>query len=523
MITGIFFVLALFGLLNHEMWRDEHQAWLIARDAHSLSQVFENMKYEGNPALWHICLYFITCFTDNPLFMQAFHLLIACSFIFIFNRYAPLGNFYKILFSFGYFPLYEYAVISRSYGLGILLIFIACVLYKKRQSNYILLGIILALLANVTIYGAIISLAIAGILLLDYFFHQQKNDKEALKLLAGLSVFLAGFVLSMYQIWPEKDNTFPTPYATQLFELPRWAFVASKFFTTYFYVPDIQPYFWNTNIFANPPFPASSLAFWVFMPCIIFLLGLISFLKKPLVLLLYAGATLCLISVYYYTAMAHSRYCGHLLIVLIICYWLAEYYPEKKYNNAVFSALSGLGKKINKPLLAIILLFNFAGVIVAYAMDFQYKFSPSKDAAEYIRQNKLDTLPMAGMTDFTASPLSTYLNKKIYYPQMKDFGSFVIWNKKRSQMTFRQMVDNIDSFMRQGRTKILLTTDMAPQITKDGKNFIPLEQGMITNDLQLILLKTFDGGIVNDEKYYIYTAQRVDSTKVDFNKYPRIN
>src|SRR6266498_1334888 len=174
-ITGFFFLLALFGLWNHEMWRDEHQAWLVARDAHSFSQLFENMRYEGNPALWHIFLYFITCFTHNPVYMQAFHLLVACGFIFVFNRYAPIGLFYKILFSFGYFPLYEYAVISRSYGLGLLLVFIACALYKNRVSNYILIGVILGLLANVAIFPLIISLGIAAILLFDYFFYQKKD------------------------------------------------------------------------------------------------------------------------------------------------------------------------------------------------------------------------------------------------------------------------------------------------------------------------------------------------------------
>jgi hypothetical protein len=57
MVTAGFFVIALLGILSHEMWRDEHQAWLVARDANSLSQLLDNMNYEGNPALWHFFLY----------------------------------------------------------------------------------------------------------------------------------------------------------------------------------------------------------------------------------------------------------------------------------------------------------------------------------------------------------------------------------------------------------------------------------------------------------------------------------
>ncbi len=535
-ITGIFFVLALFGLWNHEMWRDEHQAWLVARDAHSFSQLFENMRYKGNPALWHIFLYFITSFTHNPVYMQAFHLLIACGFIFVFNRHAPIGILYKILFSFGYFPLYEYAVISRSYGLGLLLVFIVCALYKNRLSNYILIGIILGFLANVAIFPLIISLGIAGILLFDYFFYQKKDRKLMLKLFVGLTIFLIGVLLSFYQIWPDKNNSFPAPFATKIFDFPSWSLVASKLFTTYLYIPDIQENFWNTNIYFSDPMTFGGLSFgewlnenpsylweWIYIPCLLFISGVIVFIRKPLILLLYTGITAGLLAVYYYTGLLHLRYCGHLLIALIICYWLAEYYPEKKYDNIILRNFSRLGKKISKPFLAVIFLFNVIGAAVAYSMDSQYKFSTSKDAADYIRKNKLDTLTIAGITDFTISPIASYLDKKIFYPQVNDFGSFTIWSKKRiDQLSFQQLIHSVDSLMR-NKTKLLLVKDSAPQITLDGKNFADLEHGMIAKDLQIDLLTRFEPGTVSDEKYYIYQVQKVDSSKVDYQKYPLIN
>src|SRR6186713_846177 len=237
MVTTGFFVIALLGMLSHEMWRDEHQAWLVARDANSLPQLLDNMNYEGNPALWHFFLYWISRVTHDPIYMQAFHLLVATSFIFIFNRYATLSNLHKILFSFGYFPLYEYAVISRSYGLGILLLFGICALFKTRTTKYILIGILLALLANVTIYAVVIACCIAGILVLDYFLYQQKNRKAMMQLAIGLVIFILGVAFSLYQIWPDKDNSFPAPYASSLFDLPRWGEVLSKLFTTYLYIP----------------------------------------------------------------------------------------------------------------------------------------------------------------------------------------------------------------------------------------------------------------------------------------------
>ena len=538
MITGGFFLLALIGMLTHEMWRDEHQAWLVARDASSLSGLLDNMNYEGNPALWHFFLFLITRVTHDPVFMQVFHLLVATGFIFIFNRYAPLSNLHKILFSFGYFPLYEYAVISRSYSLGILLVFAVCALYKNRATKYILIGVLLALLANVTVYAIVLAGGLAGILVLDYFLYQQKNPKATLQLAVGILIFILGTAFSFYQIWPEKDNSFPAPYATQMFDFARWWQVASKLFTTYAAVPQIQENFWNTSIIykdpgviltgkaqiwfdQNPAFLFS----WVLMPIALFVSGVIIFLRKPMILLLYVGTTLGLFAIYYYTALLHARYCGYMLIALVVCYWLAEYYPDKKQRSGTTGYLTRLGQKMSNPFLTGVLALSVIGALVAYSMDIQYKFSSSKQVANYIKQNKIDTLPMAGMTDFVVSPLSSYLDKKIYYLQMADTGSFIIWsNKRKDQMSFEETVAAVGEYMDKGHSRVLWVKNSAPQITlPDGKTTQEMTKAILRNDLQLDLINKFEGGIVGDEEYYIYLVQKVDPTRVDYSQYIKID
>jgi hypothetical protein len=377
LVTGIYFLVALAGMLHHTMWRDEHQAWLIARDAHSLAQLFHNLRYEGNPALWHLLLFAVTRFTTNPAYMQALHLLIACGFVFIFNRYCPIAAIYKILFTFGYFSLYEYAIISRSYGLGVLLTFIACALYKHRTAHYLLLWLSLGLLANVTVYGVIISLGLGGVLLLDYFLPAREpqttgpnssgtgNSKVAIQFWAGLTIYVLLATGALWQILPSKDNTFPAPMAETWLDYPRWLHVLSRLFTTYFYVPNpAEIHFWNTNAFFDdgafkesgewPWLPAhpTYLWCWAVAPGLLFVLGMVMFLDQPLVLLLYAGSTLALLAVYYYTGLFHERYCGHLLIVLLVCCWLAEYYPKPGNQRRRFRRLSNLLVLMNDPLQA---------------------------------------------------------------------------------------------------------------------------------------------------------------------------
>lgn len=60
LLAGAFFVLSFIGVLRHEPWRDEYQAWMVARDAATIPELFENVKYEGNPALRHFILFVVT-------------------------------------------------------------------------------------------------------------------------------------------------------------------------------------------------------------------------------------------------------------------------------------------------------------------------------------------------------------------------------------------------------------------------------------------------------------------------------
>lgn len=83
-----FFALGLITLLRHEMWCDEFQGWLIARNSHSLANLFVNLKYEGHPALWYLILYVITRFTHNYFWMQLTHLALATLVIWVMWRYS---------------------------------------------------------------------------------------------------------------------------------------------------------------------------------------------------------------------------------------------------------------------------------------------------------------------------------------------------------------------------------------------------------------------------------------------------
>jgi len=195
----VFAILGLIGILHHEMWRDEMQAWLLAKDSPSLGALYQNTVYEGHPLLWHLCLYGLAKISHNPRIMQGFHLLISISSFALIVKTSPFSWLQKRLFGFSYFIFYEYSVISRSYALGVLLVFLFCTIYRQsetsRQSetqlaekraseevqylqkpgrrsanafawaNDWVLVVLLVLLANLSVMGLIISFGLGGLLL----------------------------------------------------------------------------------------------------------------------------------------------------------------------------------------------------------------------------------------------------------------------------------------------------------------------------------------------------------------------
>lgn len=517
-ITIIFFGLSFIGILNHEMWRDELQAWLVARDAHSLPGLLHNLKYEGNPMLWHFFLFIITIFTHNPFWMQVFHILISTAFVFLLNKYSPFSIFEKILLTFGYFSFFEFNLISRSYGLGFLLVIIFCILYKNRYKYYLPIAIVLFLLANTHVFGLIFSIAFSAILFLDYIqnIRQKKIQPVALSVLfiCGIIIF-SGWISSAAQIYPSADNSFPVNYPNAAHPdfTPRLQHAVSRILTTYFALPSFnQDHFWNSNVAELQIFDQSgqilfdSVKILFFVSLLIYLIFFFYFLRKPLMLLLYSLCTLILVYLYYYTYLTHNRHCSHLFVILVATFWISYYHKESKLNNNLLIKLSSIGKKVGKWLFILILIVSFVGGIGSYMRDLRSPFSASLELVDYLKDNHLDKEVIVGVPDWGVEAVSAYFDRQCYYPFRKENGSFSIFDKKRNENTDpMEVFKQLDSLYKSGTKKMILVYFFELQsYNAETKSSFSFKEGMITENLHLKFLKSIPAAIVEDERYAIY-------------------
>ena len=118
LFRSVYVIVGVIGLVHHEMWRDEVFPWLLAKASGSLRELFANLWYDAAhfPA-WHLILWVLTRFTHNIVAMQIVHLFVASAAVGLFVFYSPFSKTQKLLFCFGYFPVFEYCVICRMYGL----------------------------------------------------------------------------------------------------------------------------------------------------------------------------------------------------------------------------------------------------------------------------------------------------------------------------------------------------------------------------------------------------------------------
>ena len=473
------------NVLTHEMWRDELQAWQIARDSHSLGQLFVNLRYEGHPGLWHGLLYLVSAVTDRPLGMQLLHLAIATGAVYVFLRFAPFGRLEKVLFTFGYFPLYEYATISRNYGLGVLLAFCFCAVWGSGIRNYLLQGIVLFLLAQTNVYGLLLAMSLGGMIVFELVCQgrwRELSGRRKRQFVIGAWVLGLGVVVSVLQLMPPGDSGFASGWRTSI-DVRYLAGVLTAVWKSYVPIPKLQGHYWNTNVV---PWGAvqAVLSVGLLFAALICLRG------KRAAVLVYCLATLAMLAFGYSKHFGYLRHQGHLFVVLIVSLWLAGRGGQAQFKRDTVDSVSDNVKvgRFQKCFVVVLLSIHLVVGLGVSVADWVLPFSASKATAAFIRDRRMDELPMAGDADHAASAVAGYLGRPIYYLRGDRLGSFVIWDTKRIDVTAGEVAGRLTEFSERVNQDVLLVLNY--RLSDTGYPAVPIAE--------------FVDSVVAKERYYLY-------------------
>ena len=492
-LTAAFLVVGGTGAIYHEMWRDEIQAWLLARDSTGPIDLLSHMKYEGHPPLWHLLLMPLTWITHAPESMQVVHLLIAATTVFLFARHSPFTPLQKILFSFGYFVLYEYGIVCRNYGIGLLLICIFCILFRNRYQRIISISISLFLTSHTSVHALIIVICIAIGLGLEYIFNRKQlvdtEDTIERQIWVGFGIMGVGILTAVLQLNPPPDTGFAVGWKTN-FDINHLKNVIKIITRAYFPIPATQTHFWGSRWIEQFP----TIQNWnLGISIVIFTWTIVSLLRKPTALLIYILAMLGLLVFFYTKYFGGIRHHGFLFIAFLMVTWISHDCDQMLFFKP-FNSLCHWWEKSISPILTLILLAHTFGGIRAVRLDQEHVFSHGKQTAQYIIEQNMNSIPIIGDMDYAVSTVVGYLEnpKQIYYMRGNRPGSFVRWDSKRTNGVSDEQVIQKAKDLQKDQVLIILNRGLPDLLTKQ-------------NGIKKI--SHFTGSTIGDEGFYLYLLE----------------
>jgi hypothetical protein len=478
-VTLAFLVLGGIGLARHEMWRDEMQAWLIPAGSASPGELIHNLRYEGHPALWHLLLWVVTRVTTRPEAMQVLHLAISAAAVFLFARSAPFSRTVRALAVFGYFPLYEYTVISRNYGLGMLFLFAACALFPTRLRSYLPLAGILALLASSNPYAWLLALAFAGTLVLEPLWDREVRARvRAADAIPSLLLFGAAAALAAAQMIPPPDGNFAAPWYLQL-RMARVVRVLGTVARAWLPIPNpTEPTAWNTNLLWHLLSGVTALIGVALMAAAVAAVRR----SRPALVLYLAGAA-ALLGFSYIKYAGYTRHHGAHFLLLLACLWIARQTDQSRRRDVA---------------LVLLLLVQIVAGAWVYGQDLARPFSAARATAGFLRDPRFEESFLVGYLDSISTPVSGYLGRPLYYPQSRSFGTYVLWNQARKTgLPFGELCRILRRQVRQHPDGIVLVLNQPPPLC--GARLVPEE------------LAAFRDSLLPEETYGVYRLRMLPS------------
>lgn len=437
LLSVAFLVVVALGVWHHEMWRDEWQAWMLVRDTASLRELLGHLRYEGHVPAWYLILYLLGRVTRDPVAMQIAHVAIATGSVYLLARFAPFPWIVKVLGAFGYFIAYEYAVIARSYALGVFALFTFCALFPLRRRHPVAVGVALLLLAASSVYGVILAGAACGMLLLEAATgpvppRGPRWRRTAARIaLAGWALGVAVLVGAAVTL-PLRRILGVAGSAWNLPVLSRWALAStgSTLAHAYLPIPDVgSALAWGAHVL--PGHTRLELGTLLAASGVLAAGAVLILLRTPFVLFFYVAGTGGLLAFNHLVFGGVLRHHGHLFLLFLACLWLAASRPPRWRVPSRLEPWTGTGARWSGVFVLGILVAQVVGAGILYAGDLRKPFSSARLVAEYIREQGLDELPVAASPAPAASSVAGVLDRPIHYLILGEPGTFVSWNRYR--------------------------------------------------------------------------------------------
>ena len=398
LILFLFAVIAFAGVLHHEIWRDEGQVWLVVRDL-NLYGVFDHVRNEGHPLLWYLLVMRFAMLNLPVLSMQLLSLVFMTAAAGVFLWFSPFSKVSKVcvIFSAGF--LYWLTIISRSYSLIPLFLFLIAVFYSRQKEHPYWYCVFNILLSNTHMLMFGFCSAIALLFGYENIFKNPENRKKYTAPFIIMLVCLA--VTALYLLTRPEENVSATvaPLSTINFA-DIWSSVSGFF----------------VNIYAESTLNAIISGICI-LAAVVWL-----FVRSKKWGFVFCFGSLYQLYIYVCVCRSSPEKAVLVLLTLVFCLWCVLICrtfttKEKVFVNLLVVLIFGLTLRLGYQL---------------YNNDILYKYSGSKEAAVFIKNNiEKDAVIISNMT-LTTSGLLAYLPDRQFYVTV--FNDYYTYGYKKFSM-----------------------------------------------------------------------------------------
>jgi hypothetical protein len=396
---GAFVALVVLGAAHHQVWRDEARALSIALEPDSVFGLGEALANEGHPGLWHLLLRLAHGLVATPHVLQIVTIPIGIAAAALLFFGAPLPTWWRVLFLFGWVPLFEGPVLCRNYGIAMLLLFWFCASVTARPLRPVAAAIALALLANTNAYGTMMT----GVLAL-FLVTEARRQRLSPRVLALLVVVVAAGTVIAFA------TMLPTP--------------ASKL------VPSIGDKFENigmTALGAVRRFSTTTNTLFGFAPLAwgVVLLFAVATLAVPhlalAVVLMFAGAAWFMRGIY----GAGPHHLGMLFAFMVAVTWLRAGHATA--TTAGPRVVRGAWRVLLFGVWPLLLLLQDYRGLREIQQEVEYTKTAAPELARLLARADLAGAVVIGEPDYFLDALPYYRDNPIFIAREERFGRRVSW------------------------------------------------------------------------------------------------
>ena len=493
----LFIIIGLFGAFNHALWRDEMQGWLVAWQSNNLIDLWKNNAPSGHPVLWSLLIYLSKNITGTPISMQLLHWFLGSSAILIFWRFSPFNLITKALFTFGYFPFWEYFFICRHYVIAELIIFTFCSIYQLKEKTYIPFSLCIGLLANTQALSWSLAFAIGMTLVLDWFLNpnQRENYKRnknwTFDLTSSIAISSTLLCFGAFSLLQVRDSV---KLLSSLIDIRHFLRVIGQIFGGYMLIIP------NSSRFIDLVLCA--------LITLILLFSTINFIKvfRPALIYFISGILFLFLFNYFLFLGDGSRHYGYYFLLIISSVWLAISYQERSVLINTSQTLFTKGNLFYFPrLLSVCLTIHMVVGTHMVINDFRVPYSSGKATAEYIQSKGWENFPIFATRDVEVATVAGYLDREFYLPELNGFGSYAQWDNRiilDRAKTLDEVQIYLDKFPKVNKLLLLLSN-------RSSIKNLELGESLYFEKFRLIADSKFENSFHDSEMFYLYWVERI--------------